>query len=510
MMTVTQESEAGMTPQEVEKALTERLIRHVYNLAKYDCRCNSLRMQIPDVKKMDDSELSAFMHSFTLLQELNNKIDRLRCTFFEDTKRDFDSLFQNRPLDLQMIREAVHIILQSIRRARLFGYESSEGFEHFKDSLLPLENAITTAYLCEWLTNDQASWQTIHGFSMYPYKKEDRYKHGEHELEPSSLRRMYRKKNVLKMYQALRKNQQVFEKTPVEADNEDGIPPKPDEMNLILLTWINAYSDGSLDMLDYLFSNQYLMSTGKDAQTKKERGLSRACRKYQEFVQKTHDLFTGDGAPVEHNRQYVASSLLLYQLERSYQFHLNGRIAQRLCEGDIKQSRYNPNLAKLISGRFTDNDICLFLPKYTQEGFTYENLKPDVLNYIDCMYCTGAGKEPLFNTGLHSRKRMMAADARVLLLSLFPPKEQHAWSDRDFVDTANFLRNDYPITKDFLNIPFPEIPDGRISKDPENSCLFYHYYRDIYVNLGKDEGNLLTKGREKWIEIKNNSKQPKN
>lgn len=104
----------------------------------------------------------------------------------------------------------------------------------------------------------------------------------------------------------------------------------------------------------------------------------------------------------------------------------------------------------------------------------------------------------------------MAADARVLLLSLFPPKEQHAWSDRDFVDTANFLRNDYPITKDFLNIPFPEIPDGRISKDPENSCLFYHYYRDIYVNLGKDEGNLLTKGREKWIEIKNNSKQPKN
>ena len=56
MMTVTQESEAGMTPQEVEKALTERLIRHVYNLAKYDCRSNSLRMQIPDVKKMDDSD----------------------------------------------------------------------------------------------------------------------------------------------------------------------------------------------------------------------------------------------------------------------------------------------------------------------------------------------------------------------------------------------------------------------------------------------------------------------
>lgn len=56
-----------MTPQEVEKALTERLIRYAHNLAAYNGLRSNLRTQIPNVQKLDHIELSAFMHSFSLL-----------------------------------------------------------------------------------------------------------------------------------------------------------------------------------------------------------------------------------------------------------------------------------------------------------------------------------------------------------------------------------------------------------------------------------------------------------
>ena len=72
-----------MTPQEVEKALTERLIRYAHDFAAYNGLSSNLRTQIPNVQKLDHIELSAFMHSFSLLQERSDKIDCLRRTLFE-------------------------------------------------------------------------------------------------------------------------------------------------------------------------------------------------------------------------------------------------------------------------------------------------------------------------------------------------------------------------------------------------------------------------------------------
>lgn len=510
-MSSAQEAKMGISSQKVEETLTKRLIQYMSCRADYDCRSKNVHNQIDAIDQFDRVEVSSFINSATKLQKLSDELDTLRSTFFEDTKRDFDSLFLNRPLDIQMIRETVHILLQSIMKARLYGYESSEEYKHLNDSLLSLENALTAAYLGEWLAGDCDNRQTIHGFVMYPYKKENLYSHDvRKEPKEKDLRKMYRKNDTLKIYHALREYQQTLENTPITEKSKDSASSKAGQIDLIALTFLKGYFDGNLQIMDFLFERQYLMSTGQDTQKGKERGLSNACRKYQEFVQKTHDLSTGDDAPVEHNRQYVASSLLLYELEQSYQFHLNGRIAQRICEGDIEQNLYNQDLSTLIRGRYADNDICLFLPKYAQEGFTYENLKPDVLNfddYIDCMYCKGTGNEPLINTGLHALKRIMAADARILLLTLFPPEKQHTWSDRDFADAANFFRTDYPITNEFLKIAFPEIPEGRISKNHKNCYLFYYYYREIYVNLEKEDNYLLKEGREKWIEITKKSQQ---
>lgn len=370
-----------MTPQEVEKALTERLIRYAHDFAAYNGLSSNLRTQIPNVQKLDHIELSAFMHSFSLLQERSDKIDCPRRTLFEDTRRDFDSLFQSRPLDLQVIQEAVHIILQPIRKARLYGYASSEESNHLNDSLLPLENALTAAYLGEWLAGDCDNRQTIHGFAMDPYKKENLYKRAVHK-EPTekSLRRMYRKNDTLKMHDALREYQHKLENTPI-AEKSKGGGSSNTEIDLIALTWLLGYLDGSLKIIDFLFDRQLLMSTVKDAQTNKERRLSSVCQQYQQFVEKIDGIPTGADAPVENNRQYVASSLLLYQLEQSYQFHLNGRIAQRICDGSIDPSQYRPNFASLVLNRYADNSVNLFLPKYTQEGFLKVDSKLDVLHF---------------------------------------------------------------------------------------------------------------------------------
>lgn len=506
-----------MTPQEVEKALTERLIRYAHNLAAYNGLRSNLRTQIPNVQKLDHIELSAFMHSFSLLQERSDKIDCLRRTLFEDTRRDFDGLFQSRPLDLQVIREAVHIILQPIRKARLYGYASSEESQHLNDSLLPLENALTAAYLGEWLAGDCDNRQTIHGFAMDPYKKENLYKRAVHK-EPTekSLRRMYRKNDTLKMHDALREYQHKLENTPI-AEKSKGGGSSNTEIDLIALTWLLGYLDGGLEIIDFLFDRQLLMSTAKDAQTNKERRLSSVCRQYQQFVEKTDALLTGADAPVENNRQYVASSLLLYQLEQSYQFHLNGRIAQRICDGSIDPSQYRPNFASLVLNRYADNSVNLFLPKYTQEGFLKVDSKLDVLHfdtYIDCMYL--GEKEDTLPLEVSEAKentlplevreaielRIILDDAKTLLYALFPPHAQHSWSDSDFCNAAAFFRCDYPITKEFLKIQFPEIPKGRVSKNQENCYLFYRYYRGKYLEMDAKEDSPLSIGREEWKRLK--------
>lgn len=506
-----------MTPQEVEKALTERLIRYAHDLLAYNGLSSNLRTQIPNVQKLDHIELSAFMHSFSLLQERSDKIDCLRRTLFEDTRRDFDGLFQNRPLDLQVIREAVHIILQPIRKARLYGYASSEESKHLNDRLLPLENALTAAYLGEWLAGDCDNRQTIHGFVVDLYKKENLDKRGEHaEALDTNLRQMYRKNDTLKKHDVLREYQHKLENTPI-AEKSKGGSSSNTEIDLIALTWLLGYLDGGLEIIDFLFDRQLLMSTAKDAQTNKERRLSSVCRQYQQFVEKTDGIPTGADAPVENNRQYVASSLLLYQLEQSYQFHLNGRIAQRICDGSIDPSQYRPNFASLVLNRYADNSVNLFLPKYTQEGFLKVDSKLDVLHfdtYIDCMYL--GEKEDTLPLEVREAKentlplevreaielRIILDDAKTLLYALFPPHAQHSWSDSDFCNAAAFFRCDYPITKEFLKIQFPEIPKGRVSKNQENCYLFYRYYRGKYLEMDAKEDSPLSIGREEWKRLK--------
>ena len=159
----------------------------------------------------------------------------------------------------------------------------------------------------------------------------------------------------------------------------------------------------------------------------------------------------------------------------------------------------------------------LFLPKYTQEGFLKVDSKLDVLHfdtYIDCMYL-GEKKDTLplevreakENTlSLEVREaialRIILDDAKALLYALFPPHAQHSWSDSDFCNAAAFFRCDYPITKEFLKIQFPEIPKGRVSKNQENCYLFYRYYREKYLKMDAKIGSPLSIGREEWKRLK--------
>ena len=138
-------------------------------------------------------------------------------------------------------------------------------------------------------------------------------------------------------------------------------------------------------------------------------------------------------------------------------------------------------------------------------SFLKVDSKLDVLHfdtYIDCMYL-GEKKDTL---PLEVREaialRIILDDAKTLLYALFPPHAQHSWSDSDFCNAAAFFRCDYPITKEFLKIQFPEIPKGRVSKNQENCYLFYRYYRGKYLEMDAKEDSPLSIGREEWKRLK--------
>lgn len=381
-----------------------------------------------------------------------------------------------------------------------------------EDDLEHIANLVCALYLENWLEHDIENYQTLYGFTAHPYKWEDTFKKelnsGTDEAQVKKMERAYEtytKFYKLAQQQARAEGRHSTYKQSKETDNGT-------KMDWVTLSWCDAWTNKGLDLLKYLFRMKNIMGLEADQRSHKEEGLRKACKHYQDYVQSINEIATDEKAPIEHVRKFVASSMMLHKLEFAHRFHLNAKIANQLCEGKIDYSQLNSDAWQSFYGRYAATNEQLFRSywelskeeavqvgfngKGRQKPYVYSIEATDIMDgdfYIDHMFCVHSEDATALEANRAHQKRTLTADALIYLETLFPPAQQHIWSDQDFREAAKFYRNCYPVTGELKKVEFPEIKQGRKRKGEKD---FYDYYREIYIKIAEHSESDQEKG--KW------------
>lgn len=440
-------------------------------------------------------------------------------SFVEETKSNLHNLFSGKSFDLWTIRDVALIFLRSVKNTnKCFRRVGEKVYSWLNDDhVVLIANLVTAIYLEAWLIEDKNTYQTPYGFLEHPYRVEDKLQKGKGKRtsdgERSEIQRAFKQYNT---HLELRKLQIAEEKTsPMMERNAGKSYGHP--VDLITLAWCEAYINGKLDILDYLYSGKYIMTRAEDIRNKKDDGLSAACQNYQAYIEQIHQIQTHEQASVENHRRFVASSMLFHKIERVYSFHMQGRIAERRCAKTIDPRKYSPRNANYVFGRFAGAYNYLFQPLWTanknpielierlhgksqtekENEYNFANERLDVLDidfYINHMFCVDGEEQSYVEGELHWQRRCLAHDLIVFLFTLYPPTEQHSWQEEDFSKAATFYRFCYPITEEFLKVKFPDAKKRDLVIDEE----FYSIFRYPYAELSRSVYGTLSEGRKQF------------
>lgn len=401
-----------------------------------------------------------------------------------------------------------------------------------------IASSAVAVYLTGWLETDTKSFQTKHYFASHGYKTISRakvrgYELNENEHSHSIAVAMDRALDVYWIHYSLNRKQHKDEGTPYfsfpKLTQSEGR-----KLDLITLTWCDAYINGHLEILNYLYRNQYLMSRAADKRSGVPVGLETACINYHQYILNIAKLTSFASPTVDQAKQFVAASMMLHKLEQANHFHLVGEIAGRISSGKISPQSFSDSVAEVFWKRTSCTDGLLFLPKWKQHidlsKLPEKTLKQLMLEDASTVgdyhtYITGAWDEfrydyyisNAYNNNekekaekeamLHSNRRMLSQDLLLLLFTLFPPEKQQPWTDSDFLDALVFYKTKYPIVETLRHVTFPRISakgcEDRYGRD------FYLCYEKIYMRWNLSNEFLLKDAREEYQKTETKHKQLK-
>ena len=463
----------------------------------------------------------------------------LQLSFFDTVKSTLAEAFERKHFGITQIRDICLCFLRSYRTEKnriITIYQQT--YDCFDDAtLVRIANLATAIYLEEWLRRDNLSHQSIENFAAQPYIPKKRSRNGQYSKTDSSylasLRRAYRK--YVPLYE-LRKWQQTKEsaKPSVLPYNRKSNGRKID---LTTLAWCDAYSNGALDILKYLFDRKSIMNRKGDIGSKANERLIAACKSYHNYIISLKAL---DTSIEENARKFVASSMMLRKLEQAYRFGMNANIAHQHCKGQIDIENYQPNAANIFLGRIVFNGDSLLAPNWTRpdgvgiEGneiiwpkrdcvtkhaemgaskkakrYTYIDEPYDVIEnsyYIDNIYPASDYTQSAVEARLHGIRRTLLQDLILFLNVFYPPAHQRAWKPADFFEAVEFYRSAYPVVGTLSQTSFPSINETQPTGDPIDIYYvnrFYKLFRDVYTTQDYDT-SYLRKARE---ELKKQEKQ---
>lgn len=372
--------------------------------------------------------------------------------------------------------------------------------------------AIAT-YLESWLDADHTCRQTLHRFAEYPYAGNVKYiRRGDnesrkiadpHPLAPSRIKAFHMAYKDYEKFHEIKKEQSFRESTFVSE-----LPEKTKSGRLLdftTLAWIEAHHEKALNLLISMHKEMELMSDSMES--KKRTYLN--CTDYYRYLKDINAIEISDKTSEEQKRRFVAASMMLHRLERTYHFSFSALYCKMVLSGVISPFFFNPAIYQHLMGRYISTNL-LFGPTWSEQNFlnkkdsethySYDSKYMQIMDYSRIMklihtppYASDTQVQELYiGIAKEAFYRNATQDLQFFLHSLYKPDQQEPWTDELFNEAALFYKEKYPVVQELLKYDFPEL-------EQENGDQFYSRYRKIFNFLDSVKDSELRNARDMFI-----------
>lgn len=480
---------------------------------------NALTSQIivEDVPGEDDKKRALIpTNLYEEYSRIINERKNLLKSVHDQCRKHFDKLTDNGHLSVKSIQRIATAYLEAWTQTML---NPVWAYDHCinQSDIQRLANLATAVYLEAWLCNDQQNQQTPYNVYRHPFEP----------LGRRTISSPLSGAEKQKAKRAVEKEKSYHEAAKIMAKKQQRIPTRDpyvqnsktggNRMDLIHAASLYARRNKQLDILSLLVESTYIMTNAEDRRNNLTDKLRKACLRYQDFILETDKLRTGKTDSSQNMVRFVASSMLLHQLERENRFHFHARIVHRLDNKSVDETKYNKAAYNILvcsqqglNGSFvafqsTLPKLCNDLAPSKAPNNAIDDAV-DILNidsYIDAIFGVGNSIFTEAEQEKHAFMRSLFMKLLATLHSVYPPEEQHSWTKDDFYLAAKFYREDYPVTKELLKVRFPsEDPNREDYLPPEKRDSFYLHFMKIYQNMEKDPNSALSALRQAYASPK--------
>ena len=342
--------------------------------------------------------------------------------------------------------------------------------EFTREEIINLRNCAIIKYLLIWIENSRNTSQTTYSFVKQKYSlssEQKRKKKGEYILEVDESYR----KQIERAIEKLKNNYFVQEK---QAKLENTKHKKSDRINFIDLCFAESYANYELSLYKLLYINKEPLMTRHN--TNDEKGIKVGYKDFEKFLKGIIN--------EKSDRLFTIKSLLFYKLETTYRFVFGAKLGQYMYERKIDINSKIPNSLNVFYQRICCIDL--------KNGI---EISPFVMNYDSIISSAFKGNINDYYETKILEARKIIGKTLTGYCKYFEAYRYCEWAEEDFVNAANFLKKDFNIIESVSQLDLNDYTD---SKSPS----IFDYIKDVFLNLGLYDNDLLFWCREKSKNLK--------
>lgn len=326
-----------------------------------------------------------------------------------------------------------------------------------KDRFLKI---ITSIYLQAWLKTDSEAGRNIHAFYTHGYAPEvvritrDCPNQGISPF-PFSSETLVRGSQKYKVIDGIILDQTKAEHCYYKKDKEEKKSPQQ-QVYAHKIPWerlciLSKMAEGKLGIIDFLTERDSPLIKGFRPESNQ---YLHQC--YQDY----YDLYRLLDPERQNTNyvtdiEYVASAIMLQEMEYSYRFHAAVMLAKMVKSAypSFDFDCYKDDLL-LFWGRFAESDSMRMTIINNNKDLVFEYTSHDILSYVDEMYYL-CNCEEMRSAGFNDRpmeflvtmrnELLYERQALLYLFSIIPPREMPEWHEEDYHDARRFFEREYPI-----------------------------------------------------------------
>ncbi len=440
-----------------------------------------------------------------LMEKYYKDVERFIIDFYKEQKNQKKSIkriFKSLDCDFSVknIQIAARVFLEEYRSALASFYPTHILGVLSDHRLTKMVNIATGIYIEWWLEKDENSRRNIREFSEIRYGEKCSPKDGEDN----------KRETAVALYNAYAKYCDLFELRQEQASKEKTRrQKKPDikknkrELDLVTLSWCDAWKDGYLQIIDILLLRRHFLNRKSKRDSKQNEVMCCALCNYMKLIERIEKCFWEGEKEFPKYIEYVAKCVLVQKIERTYHFMFCANIGKFIQKEGIECCDFHNGVLAAYFGRFSEIEGYLFdaRGRFDSKGAVRYLQNSDPLDPVP-------GEETLLKiiytdernqyseVAEEIMRRRIMADLLVVLLAVFPVNKQHAWTESDYIEAARFYHEEFDFIFALQSIELPSL-EPKDCDENEKAHQYYDAFHELYMQLYKMDGSPLKEAVEK-------------